>query len=205
MREHCCTEHPTYKSTLPPVLRVPVLPICREGEMYFHFSQAPREGLFEGACVEFGTEERQGKLSAVAVSLLPEGSVVFEVTLEGRLRGFIERDLRSTRGDRREGLLRSAEAKVGGGQKEPEEGAEPVQPPEVLPFEPMDLPPHNGSMFMRGAEVEYSVVVERVGGRRRAGVIQLLKSARQVGVRAGEPQRVARGCCPDGWRWQASS
>jgi len=57
----------------------------REGDLFFHFTEfakeIPPESIKRGLEVEYtlASDRRSGKLSAVNLKLLPQGTVVFEV------------------------------------------------------------------------------------------------------------------------------
>jgi len=136
----------------------------RQGDLFFSLSQAPRE-ISVGDEVEFVVEERGGRASAVALVVLPMGTVVLdEIDTNQVCRGSVERELRApkAKGGKPEGLVKP-------------EGGEP------LVFWPEDCLGGSGGRDMgKGAELEFRVCVEKASGRRRATLIKVTRTARQV-------------------------
>ena len=63
------------------------------GEIFFHYSQVSADvpDLREGNDVEFAIEQRKDKQVAVSITLLPEGSVVFDDISKCQYNGIIKK------------------------------------------------------------------------------------------------------------------
>jgi cold shock CspA family protein len=148
------------------------------GEIFFHYSQVSADvpDLREGNDVEFAIEQRKDKQVAVSITLLPEGSVVFDDVSKCQYNGIIrqlagKKATTHDRGDRyhhhhhdqQQGQPGQIEAFLGGDEDDDEV---------ILPYAKTDRD-GNAYTIQQGDHVTFYLATDRRNGQKRAVGVQL--------------------------------
>lgn len=145
------------------------------GEIFFHYSQVSADvpDLREGNDVEFAIEQRKDKQVAVSITLLPEGSVVFDDISKCQYNGIIKKlamkksTNRHDRGDRYH--YDAAQGQPGQIEAFLNEESDPSC---ILPYSESDRD-GNAYTIQTGDNITFYLATDRRNGQKRAIRVQL--------------------------------
>jgi len=143
------------------------------GEIFFHYSQVSADvpDLREGNDVEFAIEQRKDKQVAVSITLLPEGSVVFDDVSKCQYNGIIRqlagKKTHQDRGDRYHHHHDQAQGQPGQIEAFLDDEEEVI-----LPYAKTDRD-GNAYTIQQGDHVTFYLATDRRNGQKRAVGVQL--------------------------------
>jgi hypothetical protein len=141
--------------------------------------------------------DREKRNVAQNIKILPKGTVTFTIMLEGRVKGIVEKELRTQNSNKKGAFERREERKEmrGGMVAVPavtSDSGEVTQKEEKLPFDGEDIDDPRGMLPFTGDEVEFNVCIDKPTKKRRATSIKITAYAK-VGREQGVVTKVKEG------------